>query len=102
MTRKGADRALIARLTQDRYINSQKLVQNAVAWSTEDLDLLNIRARGSYSRVLDPMTESKQSFWEGLNYVVALLALVVIGVVWSARRKNEKPMELVDPQAMPE
>jgi ABC-2 type transport system permease protein len=81
-------------LTRDRYLNSLKLVQNGVAWSTEDLDLLNIRARGTYARVLDPLTESEQSFWEGANYVVALLALVVIGVVWNARRKNEQPIQL--------
>jgi len=81
-------------LTRDRYLNSLKLVQNAVAWSTEDLDLLNIRSRGSYARVLAPMTEREQSFWEGANYVVALLALVVIGIVWNARRKNEQPIQL--------
>ncbi|MEE8391611.1 MAG: hypothetical protein V3S14_12560, partial [Anaerolineae bacterium] len=66
-----------------------------VAWSTEDLDLLNIRARGSYVRVLDPLTEREQSFWEIVNYVVALLALVVIGAMWNTRRKNEQPILLV-------
>jgi hypothetical protein len=78
----------------DRYLNSLKLVQNCVAWATEDLDLLNIRARGTYARVLEPMGESEQSFWEGANYVVALIALVFIGTVWNARRKNEEPIEL--------
>jgi ABC-2 type transport system permease protein len=83
-----------SRLTPDRYVNSLKLVQNGVAWSTEDLDLLNIRSRGTYARVLDPLTESRQSFWEGANYVVALLALVVIGIVWNAQRRNEQPIQL--------
>jgi ABC-2 type transport system permease protein len=90
-----------SRLTMDRYLNSLKLVQNAVAWSTEDLDLLNIRSRGTYARVLDPMTERGQSFWEGANYVVALVALIAIGVLWSARRRNEEPMELLPPKAIP-
>jgi len=81
-------------LSRDRYLNSLKLVQNGVAWSTEDLDLLNIRSRGTYARVLAPMTERQQSFWEGANYVVALLALAVIGFVWNAERRNEQPMEL--------
>ncbi|MBM4431622.1 MAG: hypothetical protein FJ026_14955, partial [Chloroflexi bacterium] len=84
-----------SRLTADRYLNSLKLIQNAVAWATEDLDLLNIRSRGTYARVLDPMTESEQSLWEGANYAVALLALIVIGVLWSARRRNEQPMQLI-------
>jgi len=81
-------------LSRDRYLNSLKLVQNGVAWSTEDVDLLSIRSRGTYARVLAPMTERQQSFWEGANYVVALLALVVIGIVWNAERRNEQPIEL--------
>jgi ABC-2 type transport system permease protein len=88
-------------LTRDRYLNSLKLVQNAVAWSTEDLDLLNIRSRGSYTRVLAPMTEQEQSFWESANYVVAFLALVVIGIVGDVRRKNEQPIELLPPEDTP-
>jgi hypothetical protein len=44
--------------------------------------------------VLAPMTERQQSFWEGANYVVALLALVVIGIVWNAERRNEQPIQL--------
>jgi len=88
-------------LTRDRYLNSLKLVQNGVAWSTEDLDLLNIRSRGTYARVLVPLTESAQSFWEGANYVVALVGLIAIGAVWSAQRRNEQPMELLLPEAIP-
>ena len=83
-----------ANFTRDRYLNSLKLIQNGVAWSTEDLELLSIRARGTYARVLAPLTENRQSFWEGANYVVALLMLVVIGVVWNARRRNEQPIQL--------
>ena len=88
---------LSSNLTQDRYRNSLKLAQNAVAWSTEDTDLLNIRARGSYARVLDPMSEGGQSFWEGANYVAALLAVIVIGFVWKSRQQNEQPIQLIPP-----
>jgi ABC-2 type transport system permease protein len=83
-----------ANLTMDRYLNSLRLVQNGVAWSTEDLDLLDIRSRGTYARVLNPLTENEQSFWESANYVLALAAIVVIGVVWNTWRKNEQPMLL--------
>jgi ABC-2 type transport system permease protein len=86
--------SISSNLMGDRYLNSLKLVQNSVAWATEDLDLLNIRARGTYARVLEPMEENEQSFWEGANYVVALIALVFIGVVWNARRKSEEPIQL--------
>jgi len=90
-----------SRLTMDRYLNSLKLMQNAVAWSTEDLDLLSIRSRGTYARVLAPLTEREQSLWEGANYVVALVALIVIGIVWNVKRRNEQPMELLPPKAIP-
>lgn len=86
---------LSANLTRDRYLNSIQFMQNSVDWSVEDLDLLNIRSRGTSARVLAPLTESEETFWEGANYVLALLAVVGIGVVWYMRRRNEQPMELV-------
>jgi ABC-2 type transport system permease protein len=89
-------------LSRDRYVNSLKLIQNAVSWSTEDLDLLGISARGTYTRVLDPLEEGQQSFWEGLNYIVALLALAAIAFLWTLRRRNEEPMALLPPQAAKE
>ncbi len=88
---------LSASLTRDRYLNSLQFMQNTVDWSVEDLDLLNIRSRGTSARVLNPLTEGEQSFWEGLNYVLALLALAAIGIIWRARRQNEQPMELTPP-----
>ncbi|MFO7918853.1 MAG: Gldg family protein [Anaerolineae bacterium] len=87
------------RLSGDRYLNNLRLLQNAVAWSTEDTDLLEIRARGASARVLRPLGEGEQSFWEAANYVAALLSLVVLGSAMSHRRRNEKPMELIPPQS---
>ncbi|GAB4529816.1 MAG: hypothetical protein Kow0063_07270 [Anaerolineae bacterium] len=81
-------------LTRDRYLNSLAFMQNAVDWSVEDLDLLDIRARGSSLRILNPLTREQQSFWEGANYVLALLALVGIGLLWHWRRQSEQPMPL--------
>ena len=91
---------LSSSLNQDRYLNSLQLMQNCVAWSTEDLDLLSIRSRGTQTRVLAPLSEREQSFWEGANYVVALLALVVIGIVWNSRRRNAEAMELLPREAL--
>jgi len=82
-------------MSGDRYLNSLQFVQNAVAWATEDLDLLEIQARGSESRVLAALEESEQSFWEIVNYGVALLALLALGGFVSMRRRNEQPMELI-------
>jgi ABC-2 type transport system permease protein len=84
-----------ASMTQDRYLNSLQFLQNAVDWAVEDLELLGIRSRGTSARVLAPMAEGDQRFWEVLNYALALIGLVVIGGVWYMRRRNERPMELV-------
>ena len=89
---------LSASMARDRYLNSLQFAQNCVDWSVEDVDLLNIRSRGTASRLLIPLTESQVSFWEVLNYVVALLALVGIGILWRTRRRREKPMELLPRQ----
>jgi ABC-2 type transport system permease protein len=84
-----------SQLSFDRYLNSLQFIQNAVDWSVEDMDLLSIRSRGAYARVLDPLEPSEQSFWEFTNYALALLALVVIGGLWAAHRRNEKPMAII-------
>ncbi len=83
----------------DRYLNSLQFLQNSVDWSVEDLDLLSIRSRGTYARLLDPLEPSEQSFWEYVNYGIALLALVVIGLLWASGRRSEQPMQLDPPPA---
>jgi ABC-2 type transport system permease protein len=90
---------LSSNLTRDRYVNSLQFLQNTVDWSVEDLDLLSIRSRGTSARILNPLSEGQQSFWEGLNYALALLAVLGIGVMWRMRKQNEQPMELV-PQSV--
>ncbi|MFP4345096.1 MAG: Gldg family protein [Anaerolineales bacterium] len=86
---------LSSQLVGDRYLNNVRFVQNAVAWATEDADLLEIRARGTSARVLYPLSESQQSFAEVVNYALALFSLLGIGIVSTLRRRNEAPMALV-------
>ncbi len=88
---------LSSSLSGDRYLNNLRFVQNAVAWATEDLDLLSIRARGTYARVLRPMEQGERSLWEAANYTFALVALAAIGVVWNLWRRQEQPMSLLSP-----
>jgi hypothetical protein len=82
-------------LNPNNYQNSLQLAQNAVDWSVADLDLLGIRARGSATHVLKPLTESDRTMWEVINYALALIALVGIGIIWRSRQRSEVPMALV-------
>ncbi|MBN1877568.1 MAG: Gldg family protein [Anaerolineae bacterium] len=88
-------------LSRDRYLNSFQLVQNAIAWATEDLELLDIRARGTTSRVLNSLDNSGQSFWEIANYIVALVALLTLGGFAYFRQHNEAPLALEAPKQQP-
>jgi ABC-2 type transport system permease protein len=81
-------------LSPERYLNNLTFLLNAIDWSVEDEDLLTIRARGVQARLLRDLTREQQSFWEGLNYAVALLGLVVIGVVWNVQQRGEEPFAL--------
>lgn len=89
---------LSARIAGDQYLNNLQFLQNSADWAVEDLDLLSIRARGRALRVLEPLEEREQSFWEIANYVVALLVLLGVYLTWRTRRRSEQPMALV-PQA---
>jgi ABC-2 type transport system permease protein len=86
--------SISSQLAPDRYLNSLQLVQNAVDWSVEDLDLLSIRARAGTVRILDPLTQAEQSGWEWANYGFAVVALLLIGLWWASRRRAEQPMPL--------
>ncbi len=83
-------------LSADRYLLNLQFLQNSVDWLAEDEDLLSLRSRGTNTRLLKPLDEKEQTMWEALNYGVALLALIVLGVVWSVRQRSETPMLLVD------
>lgn len=87
---------LSSQLIQDQILNNLQFAQNAIDYSVEDTDLLAIRARGTFTRLLDPLDESEQSGWEYGNYGVALVALALIGGLWYVRRRNERPMELIN------
>ena len=88
---------LSSTLSGERYLNNLQFLQNAVAWTIEDLDLLSIRSRGTAARVLIDMEENEQSFWEAANYVLALISVVAIAGVTGMRRRSEVPMALVPP-----
>ncbi len=78
-----------------QYMSSYQLVANTIDWSLEDVGLLSIRSRGHFNRTLPPMEKDEQVFWEYLNYICAVLALVVLAAIQrfkknSRRREFEK------------
>ena len=81
-------------LGEDRFLNGLEFLQNAIDWSVEDEELLLIRSRGSHARLLYPMTRHEQTFWEWLNYGIALFALLIITAYGILSRKQEQPMGL--------
>ncbi len=86
--------AISAQLAADRHLNSIRLVQNTIAWCVEDEEMLQIRSRGGATRLLAALTPQGQRLWEGLNYGVALAALLAVALVWRARLRNEEPLPL--------
>jgi ABC-2 type transport system permease protein len=81
---------LFAQMGRDRGQGNLQFVQNAVDWSLEDVDLLSIRARGTASRLLVSLTPQQETFWEVLNYLIALVALVVLAALWQVRRRRSR------------
>ncbi len=79
-------------LGSDRFLNNLFLMQNALDWSVEDLELLSIRARGSGAPLLVPLTPEQQSAWEFVNYVLALAALLALAFLWRWRKRQEHPI----------
>ena len=81
----------------DRFLSNIQLIANAIDWFTEDVSLASIRSRGSTARILPPIHESAQNQWVLINYAVAIIGLVLIGVVWQLQRRAEQPMPLISP-----
>ncbi len=89
-------------LNRERALNNLQFAQNVVDWFTEDTELAAIRSEGAGVRLLKPLSESEQTRWEVINYVLALLSLGALAVVWRMKKRAEKPMELVPPEEWPE
>lgn len=79
-------------MSQDRFMNSLSFLQNLIDWSVEDQDLLVIRSRGTFARLLMPLTRQQQTFWEGLNYGIAIVALLAVSLYGGLYRRKERPL----------
>ncbi len=90
---------LAASLAGDQVLNNVRLVQNAVDWAVEDTDLLSLRSRGPAMRLLKPLSEAQQQFWELLTYFLVLGGLTAVGAAVYAWRRRERPMQLSEHDA---
>lgn len=73
-----------------QYLNTMQLMANTLDWSLQDSGLLSIRSRGHFNRTLPPMDRGQQSLWEYLNYILAVLALVVVALVRRFSKQNKR------------
>ena len=78
----------------DNHLANLQLIQNLVDWCLEDIDLLKIRSRGHYARLLAPTTSGVRQAVEWGNYAFALVAVVAIGGATLRRRHHAEPMVL--------
>lgn len=74
-----------------QYLNSLQMLTNTMDWAMEDESLVSIRARSNFSRTLPAMEQEARIFWEYLNYGLALLSLLIVGLVqYQVKRAREK------------
>ncbi len=78
----------------DSHLANLQLIQNLVDWCLEDIDLLKIRSRGRYARLLAPTTPGLRQAVEWGHYGFALVAVVAIGGATLRRRRQAQPMAL--------
>ena len=81
----------------DRFLSNIQMIANAIDWFTEDVSLASIRSRGSSARILPPILETAQNQWVLINYAVAVIGLILIGVAWQMQRRAEQPIQLLPP-----
>ncbi len=81
---------LVSEATGTRYDKPLQLMENLVDWSLEDRGLLALRGRGEYSRMLAPMAPERRVYWEYVNYGLALLGLVLVGLWRQVARRRRR------------
>jgi ABC-2 type transport system permease protein len=64
-----------------QYLGPLDLISNTLDWALQDEQLLDIRSRAHFNRTLPAMEREAQLIIEYLNYGLALLWLLVLGLV---------------------
>jgi len=82
--------ALTSAAARTEVLGPVQLLQNTIDWSLEDHDLLAIRSRAHFARVLLPLGPGQQLMWEYLNYALAIVGLAVVWGVRSLVRRSAR------------
>ena len=88
---EGVQLAQLAGTRQSR--NNPVLIENLIDWAVADVDLLNIRSRGAYTRTLE-IASDEHGKWEWINYGMVIIALLGVAGVNLLRRRTLIPIEL--------
>ncbi len=70
------------------YTKPLELLQNTLDWALDDGGLSGIRSRGHFARTLKPMERDSQLFWEYLNYLLAVVGLLLIWLLLKRQRSR--------------
>jgi ABC-2 type transport system permease protein len=79
--------ALTSAGEQTQEMGPVRLLENTLDWSLEDRDLLALRGRAHFTRLLLPLSRQEQVMWEDANYVLALAGLAL---VWGLNRLRRR------------
>ncbi len=85
---------LSSSLVGQQALNNVQYVQNTVDWALEDTDLLGLRTRGAFTRLLAPLDDAGRQRWEWITYGLVVAGLLLVGGAAYAWRRSEKPMAL--------
>jgi ABC-2 type transport system permease protein len=84
-----------ASLVGEQVLNNLQYVQNIVDWTLEDTDLLSLRSRGVFTRLLSPLDEATQRQWELLTYALMAAGYLAVAAAAYFWRRSEQPMALL-------
>ena len=81
---------MISQTRGSLYSNTMQFVANVIDVSMEDASLLQIRSRGHFNRTLKPLDEVQQKTMEYLNYIFAIVSLMIVfGVNYVLQRVSQ-------------
>ncbi|MBX2857207.1 MAG: Gldg family protein, partial [Cellvibrionaceae bacterium] len=79
--------SILGSVNGSSYVNPVQMLVNAAEWSLEDEGLLSIRSRNYFNRTLPPLQDEQRTFWEILNYALALIGVLIVYIFVLIRKK---------------